>query len=800
MNIASLRYYFCAVMLFLAMFFILGNSAMQAQTKQLLAWQGNLESLQKATDNELQEQQVTVAQLRNAIEFWIKYHPSTKAILADAPKQPWGVKELRSQVAELQKAVETILKEDPNRPFHMGSTEISVSAEISPLSPVVDSLNSSEISNRQILTAAAVLDAMPGMEALHPSGQRNEAQGLMRGFSTRGQVPFYTDGIPVYMPYDGYVDLNRFTLSDVSEVQVAKGYSSPMLGPNGLAGSINLVTKKPENKFESDALIGTGSGNELLAALRLGTRWEHFYLQGSLDWLQHGYIPLSGNFPLSAWQTNYNQFHSDTNDEKHSARIAWTPKGQDQYTFSYINQKGQKLGLFYLGPNPSASQKYWRWPYWDKNSYYFISNTGIGDKSSIKFHIYYDQFKNQIDMFDDATLKTMNNKKSEHSLYDDHADGASAEFDTHIFAHHNIGASFYFKDDTHRSRDIYPAVSPYPFIYPDLTQRAQQQSIGFQDLFTLIPRLHLAFGFSADHMNGLHAATYNLTNTATVPVICTNSLNNTSFDGCTAHVWTYNLQESASYNLSSNDTLFAIFSDRSRFPLLKESYSYSMRQGLPNPDLKPERSRNLDFGYSRSFTARTLLQIEYFRSDLRNAIESPYVPDVYSQCSNQTKYPGYCNQNFNAGKEVHEGAEISIRSTPMPRLTLNASYSYINRTVAWDYNMIPSGSITSLLTLPVMPKNKFVANVTMNLPYEILAMVSMRYEGGIVLQDSTYGTNAPIYAGSYGTVDIGTVIPIPGSGIKIQTGIRNLFDRNYYYTAGYPEEGRNWYFSLRHRI
>jgi hypothetical protein len=26
------------------------------------------------------------------------------------------------------------------------------------------------------------------------------------------------------------------------------------------------------------------------------------------------------------------------------------------------------------------------------------------------------------------------------------------------------------------------------------------------------------------------------------------------------------------------------------------------------------------------------------------------------------------------------------------------------------------------------------------------------------------------------------------------------FDRNYYYVAGYPEEGRNWFLNLRYRF
>jgi iron complex outermembrane recepter protein len=38
------------------------------------------------------------------------------------------------------------------------------------------------------------------------------------------------------------------------------------------------------------------------------------------------------------------------------------------------------------------------------------------------------------------------------------------------------------------------------------------------------------------------------------------------------------------------------------------------------------------------------------------------------------------------------------------------------------------------------------------------------------------------------------------AGLKLQAGIKNLFDRDYYYAAGYPQAGRNWYFNLRYQF
>ncbi len=114
--------------------------------------------------------------------------------------------------------------------------------------------------------------------------------------------------------------------------------------------------------------------------------------------------------------------------------------------------------------------------------------------------------------------------------------------------------------------------------------------------------------------------------------------------------------------------------------MLKDIYSASMGAGLPNPDVRPEHSRNWNAGYARLLGAKTRVQVDLFRSDLRIAIESVYITDpggtssATAYCPN-SKIVGYCSQMVNIGSEVHEGVEMSVRSTPLPRLTLDANYS-----------------------------------------------------------------------------------------------------------------------------
>ena len=86
--------------------------------------------------------------------------------------------------------------------------------------------------------------------------------------------------------------------------------------------------------------------------------------------------------------------NSWSRDEKFTGRAGWTPRGNDEYVFSYIVLKGQKGVPLYQGPNTNATYRnFWTWPYWDVVNYYFHSDTQVGESSSIKLRAFYNQFR-----------------------------------------------------------------------------------------------------------------------------------------------------------------------------------------------------------------------------------------------------------------------------------------------------------------------------------------------------------------------------------------------------------------------
>jgi iron complex outermembrane receptor protein len=224
------------------------------------------------------------------------------------------------------------------------------------------------------------------------------------------------------------------------------------------------------------------------------------------------------------------------------------------------------------------------------------------------------------------------------------------------------------------------------------------------------------------------------------------------------------------------------FAEKSRFPTLKDRYSYKFGRALPDPTLKPEHAGNLTLGYSRAFAPRTVAQVEFFRSDVRDSIENIIFPSPLCAAMK-----GFCMQAVNIGKEVRQGAEFSIRSTPLARLTLDANYEFLNRAFReGPPTAFPMGT----------PKHKTIGTASVRLPRQVLLLASARYESGMV---GTSDNNMQVPASKFGTMDVGGIVPIR-VGFTVQAGIKNLFDRNYNYMEGFPEPGRNWHLDLRYRF
>lgn len=623
--------------------------------------------------------------------------------------------------------------------------------EVVVVSPHKDSsavINQEMMSKLQRLNVSSALNLLPGI-TLGNIGPRNESVVYIRGFDLR-QVPVFIDGIPVYVPYDGYVDLARFTTYDLSKIVVNKGNASVLYGPNTMGGAINLVSKQPFKKLEVQGNLGWLSGG-YDGALNIGSRWKKFYVQAGVSKYQRDYYRLPDNFESTKTEDGGKRENSYNADVKFNVKLAYTPNANSEYAIGYVNQHGEKGTPVYAGKDTLNAQfkspRFWKWPYWDKQSLYFLSNTKLDSSSYLKVRAFYDQFRNCLESYDDANYKAQTRPYAFTSFYDDYSVGANAEYGKALSNANSLKAALHYKKDIHRENNAGEPVRK---------TSDNTYSVGLTDQHRFTEKWSAEAGISFNARESDGAEEYN-SQTKAISQFPANK--NTA----------WNVQASLSYQLTQRQWLEASFGRMTRFATIKDRYSYRMGTAIPNPDLKAEQATHYELKYNDVSKSRLRIEAAVFYSRIN---------DVIQQVNNvkfDTAAARWQSQMQNKGRAAFYGGEASVNYLITAGLNAGVNYSFIARrnldNKALHFTDVPEHKITGIVGYSIK-----------------------RFE---LIVDGSYNTFR--YSTSYGTKAPGFFL-LNGNGsfsinkyLKFSAGVNNVFDKNYMLVEGYVEQGRNYY-------
>lgn len=599
---------------------------------------------------------------------------------------------------------------------------------------LIEKFNKNDLSN--------ALNILPGVN-ISNIGPRNESVVYVRGFDLR-QVPVFIDGVPVYVPYDGYVDMERFTTFDLAKINVTKGFTSILYGSNTMGGAINLITRKPVKPLEINGRVGAFSGDGFRANLNVGSRFNRFYYQISASNLKQNNFPLSNDFQPRKLQQTFLRNNAYREDKKFSIKTGFTPNETDEYVIGYINQKGEKGTPPYIGNDPAIATRFWKWPEWNKQSLYFISNTAIG-KNYLRTRLYYDTFVNSLFSYDDSTYTTQNRGYAFQSFYDDYTTGGNIELENKSFRKHTLKFSAHYKLDIHRENDLNEPVQKFA----DNTF-----SLGVENIYQLTTKLSLIPGIAFNIRSNETAQEYNSSQQEIIPF---RSVTNNAL----------NTQLGLFWYIHNSHSIQTSLSRKTRFATIKDRYSYRMGQAIPNPDLDAEVALNYDLSYTGKPTDQLQIEASIFNSSISNIIQR--VDNV-----EPNKF-----QLQNAGKARFYGAEAGL------------SFK-ISNSINWggNFTFIRKKNITNPdILFTDVPSRKFFTYIDYSLLQKINLLLS--YEHNSKRYSTSYGTQT----GPYGLVNSRASVKLY-KFISIEGGINNIFDKNYALVEGFPESGRNFYFNL----
>ncbi len=148
-----------------------------------------------------------------------------------------------------------------------------------------------QLEERGVKTLDEALELVPGVQIQRHT--KGFARIKLRGYE-QDKVMILVDGVPMNDVYSTDVDLSSIPVRNIAKIVVNRGVSSALYGTDGAAGTINVVTKKPDKPF-ADAKVEYGVPDSASVSVAHGNAIGDFYY-----WLTGTYDEYGGYTPSAA--------------------------------------------------------------------------------------------------------------------------------------------------------------------------------------------------------------------------------------------------------------------------------------------------------------------------------------------------------------------------------------------------------------------------------------------------------------------------------------------------------------------
>lgn len=665
----------------------------------------------------------------------------------------------------IQKKESAVAQE--NQVFKLG--EISVSVADQSVSNV-GNLNTVTAEEIQAYTDSDTLDKavslLPGVDLTYQIGAKNQKGVSIRGFTTR-QISVMVDGVSQALPYDNDPDMQRYLTNDLSEIQVAKGISSVLNGPNTLGGVINLVTKRPTKEIEGNLTIrakfdNDGKYNGIQNSFNLGTNQGNWYLQtgGTYNDIDHwkvsrDYTPVAGGAEDGGYREN-----SDSKDYKFNFKLGYTPNETDEYVIAY-NYQHAIMGIPYWEGVPSGNA-YRRYDPYDHWGIYTLTNTAIGETGYVKTRAFYDEYSNHMYFYKDPSLTQI---KFAPDDYQDYDFGANIEGGFDLNDYNTLKAAFHYRRDVHTKRELYTR-NPWERYVDDT------YSVALEDTVHLTVNTDLIIGASYDWLE------------TKAPK------NNEDLDDLDYRKDddSFNPMVALRHRYSDTGTVYAGVAKKNRFATQKERFSTRQKSYKVNPMLESEKAINYEIGFTDTFADRFKVESNIFYNDIEDALMAVIPDSTDLSCSGKA-----CMQVQNVGKARSYGLELAMGYQFSDDVSVGLGYTYLRK-------KLKDNPLLSVLTN--VPKHKFnlYADIGITESLKVVPVItaySSRYSpaGGSPAESGAVAPADAVKSSGFMTADLKFVYS-PMKNLDIEIGAANIFDEDYELSAGYPSEGRNFFLTL----
>jgi len=262
----------------------------------------------------------------------------------------------------------------------------------------------------------------------------------IRGIDSK-RIALLIDGVPDYEPYYSTFDLKTVSAAGIESLQITKGPSSVLYGPNTLGGIVNVITRRPGDNPYLTLNGSYGERNTRNVSLDSGFRWNRFSFVGGASYQDSDGLYYSDDQGGRIRRTN-----SDYERRNLNAKVYYSPSSRTEIMVNaglYTSEYGM--------PAPLSVQKarYWRFKDWNRYTLNAGGYTALGEKSVLRFRAFYVNYWNTLDQWKDAAMTI----RQFESTFDNSVYGAFGLGDFYISPVNSLKVSLNYEKDIARTQD-----------------------------------------------------------------------------------------------------------------------------------------------------------------------------------------------------------------------------------------------------------------------------------------------------------------------------------------------------------
>jgi vitamin B12 transporter len=548
------------------------------------------------------------------------------------------------------------------------------------------------------------------------------------------QVLVLLDGVNVNTPTVGQFDFANLTTDNLDRVEILRGGGGALYGSEAIGGVVNVLTRRGQGPFH--LLAGAEGGSAF-------TQHEMVGLNGA-----HGPFSLSG----TASYLNTDGFQA-FNDSYWNFSTVWRgdldvlPAGTARVFCRYSESRTGLVNFDVfqnrLDPNAYAADNF----FLVKGEWEHAPTDALTYRAAVSW--VRDNFRyrgQQVDEEEDDELETV----SSHTPNEQTEAEGQMNYRWPDFALSTIGLEY---REQWAELDAFNAEED-----PDFTSTRANRSIvglyGQEQLQFFDDTLHGVGGVRYDHYDGFG-------------------------DQVTA-------SGSGSYLIRPTETRLRVgYAEGFRAPTFDELYG-----PLGNPDLVPETSWEIDAGLAQdAFGGRLRVEPTYFYREVHNLIEevTDELPPVAGVPEEERA------ENFSSTRM--QGVELSSRAQLLSWLVLAGNYTYLNFVTATG-TLVNRPRHRGALTAAGHWEDVFTSG-------DRTTATTLVYLVGRRDSPNPFNTEAPFSPaslGGYGRVDVALAYHFgaPLAPLAVVATARNLFNRDYAESIGFPAPGANFLAGLRY--